>query len=817
MLMAAATLLSSACRKPDAPHDLGTRAVVIGIDSADWKIIDALAAQGRMPNLSRLRSLGVSGPIETLSDVPLSPVIWTSIATGKTPAKHGITWFMVDQADGSRVPVRSTNRKTKAIWNMLAAGDRRPVVVGWWATYPAEDVGDGIIVSDALGFHGFGSTAREGDNQEKTHPASLFATVDPLVPPRQQLPYDFVKRFVHLTPEEYRNEMFDPGRYPRADPTNPIHLFQEYAVTAQGYTAIAEKLLQQERYDLFMVYFEQVDSFSHLFMKYAPPLLPWVDPAQAERYKDVVNEWYVYQDELLGRVLSHVDLEKTAVFVMSDHGFKSGDRRIRSEETVDVKRAHLDHETHGIFIAAGPHIRKNATIENASVLDVTPTLLHYLGFPVAKDMDGKVLTDVFAPDFVAANPIRYVETYEPPAKAAPSPSPSASEKVSASETEEREKALRALGYIGGGASSAKKPAAGATPGASPGASQPAGAATPGGSPQESSPEIHNNLGRIYLRDGRTQDAQKEFEAALELDPRNSEALLNLANLAGAEGRSAQAEQLIQRALQVDPSSSPALAQLAELRRDQGNLPEALRLFQQALQIDNSQPSLYIGYGDVLQRSGKYKEAEEAFHRVLQLEPDSFKARYNLGVTYAAQGKLDQAEAAYKDALKVNPDDPEAGKALNNLGYIALQRGKIDDAIANFQKAVKASPGNLESRYNLAMQYLRKGQVKDAIPLLEEAAKIAPNHELVNEQLGVAYLEANRAEDAYRSFLLVQRLYPKNWMAPLGLAVVQSAAGHPEPARQLLAEALRLGGKEARQRAAAYPALQKLLAEGGKTQ
>ena len=58
-----------------------------------------------MPNLAALRERSAWGPIETLHDIPLSPVIWTSVATGKTAAKHGISWFMVDRPDGTRVPV----------------------------------------------------------------------------------------------------------------------------------------------------------------------------------------------------------------------------------------------------------------------------------------------------------------------------------------------------------------------------------------------------------------------------------------------------------------------------------------------------------------------------------------------------------------------------------------------------------------------------------------------------------------------------------------------------------------------------------------
>src|SRR5262249_348193 len=149
--------------------------------------------------------------------------------------------------------------------------------------------------------------------------------------------------------------------------------------------------------------------------------------------------------------LEKIDLAKTAVFVLSDHGFKSGERRIKSEETVDIRRAHLDHETHGIFLAAGPHIRRGAKLEGASVLDITPTLLHYLGFKVAKDMDGKVLEEAFEPEFRSAHPIAYLATYEPPAQPTPAAQAKATEAVQPAEQAEQEAGLRALGYLGGGA------------------------------------------------------------------------------------------------------------------------------------------------------------------------------------------------------------------------------------------------------------------------------------------------------------------------------------------------------------------------------
>jgi len=810
VLLAGVSLLAAGCGGESDIRDLGTRAVVIGIDSADWRIIDPMIAAGELPHLAGLVEQGVRGPIQTLNDISLSPVIWTSVVTGKTAVKHGISWFMVDRPDGTRVPVRSHNRKVKALWNILAERKRRPVAIGWWASYPAEEVGKGIIISDGLGVHGFGRTARQDSDEGKTYPKELFAEVDALIPPEQQISTEFAQRFIHLSADEYRHEMFDPARFPKHDPTNPIHLFQQYAVTAQGYTAIAQKLLA-EPFDLLLLYYEQVDSFSHLFMKFAPPKLDWIGEAEFARYQDVVHEWYRYQDELLGRLFEQIDLETTALFIVSDHGFKSGERRIRSEEAVDIGRAHLDHEPDGIFLAVGPHLRRAGRVEGASVLDLTPTLLHYLGFPVAKDMDGKVLEGIFLPGFMRDNPIRYIGTYEDdePAEAAASEV----EELSAGELAETERRLETLGYLGdsssgrGGTGSMADTSGAGSDGAPSVDTVSAGGDGAGDRTEEqSSPEIHNNLARIHLRNGEIEEARREFQAALRLAPSNADSLLGLSTLLQLEGRTAEAEQMVERALQGNPNSVAALAQLAEIRRDEGNLTEAVRLFEEALAIDDSLPFLFQGYGDVLQRAGRYADAEEAFKMVLQLEPDSFKARYNLGVTYSNQHRTDDAIAQYEAALEANPDDPEATKALNNLGAIYLDRGDTEQAAEKFEAAVASGPFHLEAHYNLALIRLDQGRLEEAVALLERAAQISPNHEVVTTRLAWAYLDAGRGEDAYRSFLLVQRLYPQNWSAALGLAVLHAASGQPEPAREQLDRALALGGDAARNQAADFPAL-----------
>ena len=96
-----------------------TRLLLVGWDAVDWKVIDPLLARGQMPNLAGLIAAGVRGNNATIYP-PLSPMVWTSIATGKRPTKHGIHGFTEPTEDGMAVrPASNLGRKTKAFWNIL--------------------------------------------------------------------------------------------------------------------------------------------------------------------------------------------------------------------------------------------------------------------------------------------------------------------------------------------------------------------------------------------------------------------------------------------------------------------------------------------------------------------------------------------------------------------------------------------------------------------------------------------------------------------------------------------------------------------------
>ncbi len=114
--------------------------LLIGWDAADRKIIDKLIDKGEMPALKSLKENGCYGNLLTL-DPPFSPMLWTTIATGKLPDKHGILGFTEPMPSGAGIrPVASTSRKVKAIWNILTQEKLKTHVAGWWPSHPAETI-----------------------------------------------------------------------------------------------------------------------------------------------------------------------------------------------------------------------------------------------------------------------------------------------------------------------------------------------------------------------------------------------------------------------------------------------------------------------------------------------------------------------------------------------------------------------------------------------------------------------------------------------------------------------------------------------------
>lgn len=121
-LVLALALVSGAlgCRASE-PEPL---VVLIGLDGASLDVVDELRARGELPNFDRLIRSGASGPLQSWASKPImsdhlrrgfwSPIVWTSIATGKIPEKHGVRDFVLPVPGTSSVVVRSDEEPVRA-------------------------------------------------------------------------------------------------------------------------------------------------------------------------------------------------------------------------------------------------------------------------------------------------------------------------------------------------------------------------------------------------------------------------------------------------------------------------------------------------------------------------------------------------------------------------------------------------------------------------------------------------------------------------------------------------------------------------------
>src|SRR3954449_2035561 len=127
----------------------GRRVIFVGLDGADWQLLDGYMQAGLMPNLAALARDGRTAALSTIHP-PLSPLVWMTMMTGTSPLDHGILDFTRrNPQTGDLEPITSGERRVPAIWNLATEAGKSVAVFGLWATWPAEPV-RGLLVADRL-------------------------------------------------------------------------------------------------------------------------------------------------------------------------------------------------------------------------------------------------------------------------------------------------------------------------------------------------------------------------------------------------------------------------------------------------------------------------------------------------------------------------------------------------------------------------------------------------------------------------------------------------------------------------------------------
>ena len=409
-----------AAKKAD-PGRATAKLLVIGIDSADWRLLDPLLADGRLPHLKAFRAQATSGRMESFYPLEKSPVLWASISTGVLPAVHGVDNFV---KGSDQKPVTGSAWHAPAIWDILGAAGRSSLASGLWMTFPARPI-DGVMVSDYLPY----GRERERPLEGLVFPDSLAALVVSCRVDPQALSAEQLARLLPPGADAAALEIAYPQQ---------MQKLRDIWAADLGYLNVARRLKDGRDFDLFYFYLRGPDMISHGFYHYlVADAAAWHgDPDELAAFRDVVPRYYEWTDEAVGEVLSWFPADHPAV-VLSDHGFYGP--RPEGKGTVE-------HSEWGIFMVRSPLYTAGTTFGHLKLLDICPTMLALLDLPPAQDMPGAVLAEALTA--AGRDRVTHIEKNRVPSYLALRPAAGTGAVETDTKVEEEiRRQLRSLGYI----------------------------------------------------------------------------------------------------------------------------------------------------------------------------------------------------------------------------------------------------------------------------------------------------------------------------------------------------------------------------------
>jgi Flp pilus assembly protein TadD len=205
--------------------------------------------------------------------------------------------------------------------------------------------------------------------------------------------------------------------------------------------------------------------------------------------------------------------------------------------------------------------------------------------------------------------------------------------------------------------------------------------------------IHNNLGTVYWRQGAVQAAEREWQEALRLAPRNAIILNNLGLAQTKQKRYPEALAYLQRAMRLKPNYTGPHMNLGIAYEEMGARGQAELQFRAAVALSPLDPEARNKLGKLYFDAGRLAEAEEQFRRSVESAPN-WTAYEGLGDIHLARNDPARAEQAFRQALALNPFD---SYAHFSLGAICAASGRTSEAIREYRAGLETDPANAQAR------------------------------------------------------------------------------------------------------------------------
>lgn len=680
------------------------KVLLIGWDAADWRIISPMMDEGKLPHLSRFVEEGVMGNLATLNPI-LSPMLWTSIATGKRPYKHGIHGFTEpDPETGTIRPISGASRTTKAVWNILNQTGRRSNVVGWWPSHPAEPI-QGAMVSNLYAQ----TSTRQGKKGRMppgcVSPARLHDNLAAL----RMYPEDV--QGGHLLSFVPRAEEIDQSKDRR------LFSIAKILSACTSVHAAATALIQLEPWDFMAVYYDAIDHFGHGFMKYHPPKQSWIPEKDFELYGGVIEAAYRFHDMMLGTLL-HLAGEDTTVILMSDHGFHPDHLR-PDGLPVEPAGPAAEHRSYGILAVRGPGIRNDERVYGANLLDICPTILTAFEEPVGQDMDGRPLMDIFEspPD------LKVIESWDPLDGDHGMHPPDM--RIRPEEAQEAVEQLVELGYIEEPDEDERS------------------------ARRKTQQELDYNLACAYMDGNLHAYALPLLKTMFNEDPDDYRFGLKLVAVCEALGRLNEARQVLEKTfehrIQNAERARMALKEEARKKKEESEndsegfnkLSESARRRLRKLKAE-AKPQKYVfafyrGSLDLTEKN--YHQALEHFTEACDLHPGDPGILHRIGFCHVKLRAWSDAETAFMQALQADPDH---APSYQSLAQSLLGQSRNHEAAQAAMKACGLQFHNPYSHYLVGVAMRRLGYPLRAAEAIRIATVQNPNFAAAHRLLSRLY-------------------------------------------------------------------------------